>query len=254
MTLLTNNIKWKLFERQRNPYYRKWASGVKGLFREDLKKMLPKIKKAQSQNDMIIAVIFTLNGSKNSWETVFKNLFNKTIKRFGNATFAELQKGKFATNDPEVMFWVENTTANEIRQIDATTKAVLQKEISKGWAEGLSNQVIASNIETLYEDQFTKSRSIRIARTETVTASNYGSMSSARQVSDRMLKYWITTPDSRTRDTHKQAGMTYGSGNAIRIDDYFIVGGVRMEYPGDPIGSASERINCRCAVGYRRKK
>ena len=62
-----------------------------------------------------------------------------------------------------------------------------------------------------------------------------------------MAKVWLATHDNRTRDAHVQAGLDYGSNEkAIPLDEYFIVDGEEMEYPGDTSASAGNLYNCRC--------
>lgn len=54
---------------------------------------------------------------------------------------------------------------------------------------------------------------------------------------------WITMGDHRVRDTHQAVqGMT------VAYDEWFQVGGIPMEYPGDPAAPIDETINCRCVL------
>jgi len=105
-------------------------------------------------------------------------------------------------------------------------------------------------IDELYLEQFIPNRSETIARTEVVRASNFGSMSAAMQAEDdfdiELKKIWIRTYDSRVRDAHAKAG----SHKPIPLDEKFVVGGEKLLMPGDPNGSASNTIRCRCAIGY----
>jgi hypothetical protein len=61
-----------------------------------------------------------------------------------------------------------------------------------------------------------------------------------------MVKYWIATYDSRTRDTH----LVIEQQNPLDIDDDFKVGEYDMSQPGDPKGGAEEIINCRCTIAF----
>jgi uncharacterized protein with gpF-like domain len=62
---------------------------------------------------------------------------------------------------------------------------------------------------------------------------------------DVQEKEWGATTDDRTRDSHEQA-----NGQVVGIDDFFVVGGSNMMYPGDASHGAprKEYISCRCAV------
>lgn len=85
-------------------------------------------------------------------------------------------------------------------------------------------------------------RARMIARTELVGISNAGSLAAARLSEAAEWKTWLATNDARTRDAHAKA-----SGQTVRLDDTFTVGGEDMDYPGDPSASAANVINCRCA-------
>lgn len=59
------------------------------------------------------------------------------------------------------------------------------------------------------------------------------------------MKRWRTQRDNRVRHTHREM-----EGKTIPIDDYFIVGGSALLYPGDPEGEEKEIAGCRCALEY----
>ena len=85
-------------------------------------------------------------------------------------------------------------------------------------------------------------RTEMIVRTETIRAANasanalYGTWGAKR-------KEWLATMDNRVRDTHAAI-----NGKHIAIDAKFDVGGSALRFPGDPEGSGSETINCRCTL------
>jgi hypothetical protein len=91
----------------------------------------------------------------------------------------------------------------------------------------------------------TEARARVIARTEVVSASNAGSIATARVSGFDMTKTWLATLDPRTRETHRVA-----DGQTVGIDAPFQVGGFGLDFPGDPSGPASEVINCRCTLTY----
>lgn len=65
-------------------------------------------------------------------------------------------------------------------------------------------------------------------------------------------KRWMTRYDARVRETH-----VWADRQTVPIDDTFTVGGESLRYPGDPMGSTGETINCRCvlvAVRYGRNE
>lgn len=58
-----------------------------------------------------------------------------------------------------------------------------------------------------------------------------------------LRRQWIATLDSRTRPDHLAA-----HGQTVGVDEPFVVGGERMDYPGDPSASAGNVISCRCRM------
>ena len=93
--------------------------------------------------------------------------------------------------------------------------------------------------------QDARSRRETIASTEVVAASSLGSLQAARMFNSYVRKRWLATQDGRTRYAHAAAHL-----QATGVHDHFIVGGERLEYPGDPNGSAHNIANCRCSIDF----
>lgn len=95
-------------------------------------------------------------------------------------------------------------------------------------------------------------RAERIVRTETNRAFNLANRVQVEKLSQQIkgLKHaWVAEVDQRTREEHIKADDDYnpdGGGQAIPVDEPFVVGGEKLMYPGDPAGSAWNVINCRC--------
>ena len=85
----------------------------------------------------------------------------------------------------------------------------------------------------------------RIARTETMGALNGGSHSGAlawtEDSGQTLFKQWLSTNDSRTRETHVAA-----DGQVRPLREAYDVGGYPLQFPGDPTGPGHEVIHCRC--------
>jgi len=98
-------------------------------------------------------------------------------------------------------------------------------------------------------------RAERIVRTELGRTFNGATFARLLELAERvpaLRKIWIRTRDSRTRDTHADAGNRYARGKGIAIAEYFTVGPVLMRFPIDPLAeppgkqAARETIMCRC--------
>lgn len=95
---------------------------------------------------------------------------------------------------------------------------------------------------------FYKYQALRIARTETTSASNFAAMETAK-ASDLVLdKVWISVQDDRARiKPYDHLDM-----NNVKqeLEQPFFVGGENIQYPGDTKASAGNVINCRCTVAF----
>jgi len=198
-----------------------------------------------------------LEDNKENWQKALVKSYTETIKFFGNNSFNSVAKLKqselFNVYDENIKKFVAETVGEKVELIEGTTTEGIKKLIQEGIDEGLSIVAITKNIKNLYENM-SKNRAELIARTEIVSASNFGSLSGARQAEEQLNikvnKIWIRTFDSRVRDAHARAG----SHPPIALKDKFSVGGDLLEFPGDPNGSPENVIRCRCAIGYVRKE
>jgi uncharacterized protein with gpF-like domain len=140
---------------------------------------------------------------------------------------------------------------NDVTEISDTTRNELLRVLTRATEIGAS---LDDTIAMLRDDTITAARARLIARTETVTAANRGAQISAAQTGLLLQKTWIAATDNRTRPDHRDV-----NGTTIDFDQPFIVGGYKMQQPGDrgTQGNrtpAKEICNCRCTVGYEGKR
>lgn len=97
----------------------------------------------------------------------------------------------------------------------------------------------------------------RIVRTEVISAANYGASIAAGSAGTKMKKVWISARDPRTRRISKGDSFDHWEMHLKEspANEPFGVptrggGTENMQFPGDPKGSAGNRINCRCTVAY----
>lgn len=133
---------------------------------------------------------------------------------------------------------------NKVTGIDETTITKIKNVLADILGRNLSRREQAKLFEeTLNDPAFNRARSLVIARTESTTAANHGINVGAESSDYEVNKFWINTKDKRTRRTH--LAMT---NERIPINQPFIVGGIKMIYPGDPSAPAAEVVNCRCVM------
>jgi len=92
---------------------------------------------------------------------------------------------------------------------------------------------------------YSKYQALRVVRTETTRAANFGIQQSATSVfaGRDLIKRWSASLDGRERDWHGRANNQERPKN-----DPFVVGGEYLMRPGE--GSARNVINCRCSAVY----
>ena len=131
----------------------------------------------------------------------------------------------------------------------ATYKRILDKAVQEGMNEGWGVEKVAREI--LKQGTRTeKWQAMRIARTEVLSASNYGSLKGAETTGIPMQKVWLPSSSPDPREDHQAM-----SGERVGMNDLFTLpSGERLEYPGDPSGSLEEIINCRCGVAMEPKE
>lgn len=199
-----------------------------------------------------------LSEHKNNIQDLLTGLYKETADLFASyftATekfrrFALIQKRevpKVQIVDRIVSEWVIQYGGDLITQISETTMRDINDAVSDGISQGLGEREIAKLIEAVAHTK-SASRAQTIARTETSRAANATGITTAKETGIAMLKVWVASGGSRTRDSHRRAGDDYKDG--IDLDEPFIVGGERLRYPGDPSGSPEESINCRCVLTY----
>jgi hypothetical protein len=96
-------------------------------------------------------------------------------------------------------------------------------------------------------DRLWQWKAARIARTEALGAFNAGTYMGAAAyelaTGETRYKQWWSTSDDRVRASHWAAHM-----QVAELHNDFMVGGFRLDHPGDPTAPGHEVINCRCTI------
>lgn len=142
---------------------------------------------------------------------------------------------------------------NDAELMTTVTRQYIADVLSAAALSGISNDEIVRQLTT--NPEFTAMRARRIARTETVTASNGAAIINAKESGFKMNKVWHAVEDKRTRHSHREV-----DGITVDIDTAFNVGGAMMQQPGartQPNGldvPAEFVVNCRCVLGFIGKR
>lgn len=245
---------WRSFDRKRIGFYNSVARQFKKQFEREKNGVL----KAFDEGGMHEVERY-LDENAGEWGKALTATYITVMDAFGKEVYNYLKGAKssqgmekkddvedeFDVFDKAVQEFISSTVANKIVNINDNTKNMIKEIISKGFEEQLTVPEIRDQIEALYLEQIIPNRSMVIARTEVISASNAGSRYAAKQTGLQLEKEWVATADKRTRKSHKKA-----DGQRRGIDEPYEVGGHKLMYPGDPSGPAEEVIQCRCTEVY----
>lgn len=121
-------------------------------------------------------------------------------------------------------------------------------QITQGVIQGESLDKIAKRLATATASTNMNSMKTH-ARTLMTGAQNSGRITSyknAQKLGIDLMKQWMATLDSHTRDSHADI-----DGEQVKVDEPF---SNKLMYPGDPGGDPSEVYNCRCTLVSEVKK
>jgi len=253
------SIIWKRTQNKRDTYENKYYRLFYTALNKEFRKLADKIDVTNYNSDSVLSHM-----DSKSIEKIFSELYRIVGVAFAKDVYKTLKAENmmFATkaDDMPEDEWMHNMEAyvrtragNKIISIAEQNRlkakqiirGVLDESTSLGWGSDETARAIKKGLVTDGIDM-NKWRALRIARTEIVSASNQGAFMGAKSLDMPMVKYWIATYDSRTRDTH----MVMEAQNPKDIDEAFIVGGWPCESPGDPDLPPEEVINCRCVVAF----
>ena len=207
---------------------------------------------ANNKNIQNVDAYYTLDQFENLYIGLYKDIglrmanwymnnYEKYIRKQDASQFQDIWSEKFA-------FIGKATAGERIVSVSGNRKKELIKTLNKYMANPEFQVMNERQAQRVLRKKF-KHISIvnakRIIRTESVNAANYATNQSAIDIfgKDNLQKEWIATRDNRTRLEHIEA-----DGQIVKMEENFIVGGQKLERPGDPSGSAWNVINCRCTT------
>ena len=191
---------------------------------------------------------------------MYRELYETIGLNYGNKINSQLEKTKKANvlfnNEllKEILLFLSSDGGVRITSVRDTLVADVIKSIQKSLGENGTVIDLRNAIQSIIEKNqtFYKWQSLRIARTETTTSSNFAAIKTAEQ-SDLVLdKVWISVQDNRTRITpYDHFDM---NNQKQELEKPFFVGGENIQYPGDANASGGNTINCRCTIAFVPKR
>lgn len=177
-------------------------------------------------------------------DDALRPVIEEAVVGFGTATLEGISPGiAFDIDDPVVSDFLTNGRKAPIVDANKTTQKLIRGTLAEGFDAGENIASLQARIEAEFADAI-GTRSHTIARTESVSSSNFGANEAIKQ-SGIGYKSWLAVRDNVTRDGHK----ALDSQPPIPANENFTSPdtGASASYPGG-FGVPEEDINCRCAV------
>lgn len=188
-------------------------------------------------------------------ERQIKDIYIEIYTKLCEPQYKRTQRQLKADIDFEsvIMQWLNTNAGLRIVSVHSTLIEAIIKVIADGYENNLSVAEITRNLQNKFG--WFKAQALRIARTETTTATNLATYLAAENSDYELQKTWISAQDNRTRRPPKSP-FDHLDMNGVTVDanSPFFVGGEELEYPGDPNGAAGNIINCRCKVVFTVKE
>lgn len=129
----------------------------------------------------------------------------------------------------------------------------IKRELLAGMEAGEGISELSARLEDYA--RLSDSRARTVARTEVISSANAGSyLQMVAAGIEGTTKEWLATDDHRTRTSHEhaddQAVPLLGEFQVEMYSAGELTGTEPMEFPGDPVATPANVINCRCSMGF----
>jgi hypothetical protein len=240
---------WHQIDNKRKPFIRMGERLFKGMFDKIRSSLLHEIRQAGTAEGVIDS--FKIEGD---FFQAYERFYLRTATHFAKDMINQYKSGggptelKFLDDQviiADIIEYVRVHSGKKITQVIRThyddieriARAAVKIGIEQGLGFGEVAKVIARE-----QGLIDTWKALRIARTESVAASNYGSVLGAEQLPGNKVKVWISSFTTTSREDHMAMdGVEVGLNESFMLPD-----GTQLSYPGDPAGPADQIINCRC--------
>lgn len=246
---------WKAFDNRRLAWEKRIANLAEDILKKDFSAAADAYRAGFNAQDAADRASQAIKDRAGNWESFYRAVYSQVGEDFAAQTYGSLKSCKPAEVKANVRDLWQEFVSNYVRKVSSekivgigkTTMNAVRGEIDLGIEKGEGINEIAKRIDGLKLDPIIPNRSEVIARTETISASNMGSLAAAQSTGLALQKEWLATRDDRVRDAHLSA-----DGQTANLDDPFKVGGETLMFPGDSsLGASAENtIQCRCAQTY----
>jgi uncharacterized protein with gpF-like domain len=191
----------------------------------------------------------------NVTESQIKEMYKEIYTTLGNPQYKRIKRSIKAdiTFESIIQAWINSNLGYRIVSVHQTLIESIIAVIAKGYEDNISVADITRNLQNKFG--WYKAQALRIARTETTTATNYATVVAAQNSDFVLEKTWISVQDNRTRRPPKSIYDHLDmNGVKVALNQPFFTSGEEIMYPGDPSAKAGNVINCRCKVVFTVKE
>ena len=250
----SREIMWKAFVDATTPLENEFTDVIADILQQQEKVIIANINKADYKDEDV----FDENNWNEKLYILMRPLILKSIMKGANdeKEYIEEQANRqrrSVTKEPKVQFafdidtdtsefqhYLDNEGMKHAKGINKKTAKELNAILLASRNEGVGAKVIADRI--TQRGILSKARALKVARTETVSAVNFGHLQSAKQSQVVTGKRWLAALDESTRETHE-----FAHRQERKLGEEFTVGGDSMLAPAQ--GSLpEENVNCRCTM------
>jgi len=252
-------IIWRNFIRRTRPYEVKFTRVLKGLFREQEKEVLANMR-AHPKAYRYWPLEGLIADWKQNWlsqwlfaEMMWRKRFGDNGKIFiggvmedvGQFELTNLVVGiDFDVNSPAVIAFQKKFIEKYSKVVNETTLDSLRKTLQAGVAAGESMPDLSKRVGKVF-DFADKQRSLQIARSETIRASNFGAEEAYRQSGVCSGKTWLTAADERVcPECEAMNGKKAGLGKSFDIGKL----DVDLDYTEGAMPHPPLHVLCRCTI------
>jgi hypothetical protein len=242
--------------RRKMAWWPVWEQAARNEFASEKRAVASELRKLDTPDSAAVVLDRVLEEHQASWLDMHVRMWRGIGEDFACPVLDMLKsRGGVETKSFEwgddYLSFIERTALSRIRDISATTKALVLKEIDAGIAAGESMYQIADRVAAKYDD-FTDYRAMTAARTEVNAAANYGSQAAAQSTGLPMVKRWLSFVDDRTRAGEGGCDHISADGQERELSQPYDVSGEQLMFPGDTSlgASAGNIVNCRCTETY----
>lgn len=252
---MTNRESWKKFAKRQAAWERKYQKRFLAVIRKNNKAFTEKLVNLDQAKVLVDMTILPIT-YRQTMIDLYKGAAIPQAKDSYNETRAKAVKFTGIGRDElwisDVVHYLETNGLDLLTQsIADTQKKIIIRIIQKGIDEGLSYEQIVKEISS---NPVWVSNAMRIARTESVRAMNYGHMVGAAALNFMSDKVWIAARDRRTRGADGKGHYDHYHMNEQRVgyNEAFTDprSNAKLMFPGDPNAPAGDTINCRCRVTF----